>query len=136
MGMRPLLLPLLLCCALAAASERNAIDYARFIDSLRAARMSVKTEGSVEQPFFSVKGKLISLQGEHLQVFEYRNDTLAEKDAALVSADGRTIGTTKPHWLGPPHFFRKGRLIALYLGDDGKILKALEARLGPQFAGD
>lgn len=130
---------LLLAClssAVAATFAASATDYASFVESLRAARASVKAEGSVEQPFFSVTGKVISLYGEPVQIFEYRNSARADRDAARVSADGRTVGTTKPHWLGPPHFFKKDRLIVLYLGDDAKVLRALESRLGRQFAGD
>jgi hypothetical protein len=35
----------------------------------------------------------------------------------------------------PPHFFKSGRLIVLYVGEESSVLKALEAMLGPQFAG-
>jgi hypothetical protein len=134
--MRRLLLSICVSSGIAAASAAGGADYASLVESLRAARISVKAGGSVEQPFFSVKGKVISLYGDHVQIFEYRNSARADSDAALVSADGRTVGTTKPHWLGPPHFFKKDRLIVLYLGDDAKILQALESRLGRQFAGD
>jgi hypothetical protein len=106
------------------------------IEALRAASVPVTTEEEVEQPFFAVKGKVITVYGDAVQVFEYPSPAAAEKDAARVSPDGRTIGTTKPHWLGPPHFYRKDTLIVLYLGDDREVLRALEARLGRQFAGD
>jgi hypothetical protein len=134
--MRDLLLSLCLCFAVAAAYAGNGTDYASFVEALRADRIDVKAEGAVEQPFFSARGKVISVYDDLVQVFEYRNAAMAEKDAAAVSADGRTVGKTKPHWIGPPHFFKKDRLIVLYLGDNQKLLKALQARLGPQFAGD
>jgi hypothetical protein len=70
-----------------------------------------------------------------VQVFEYPDRAKAEKDAARVSADGMTIGTAKPHWLAPPHFFRRGKLIVLYVGNDEQVLRALQERLGPAFAG-
>jgi len=89
----------------------------------------------VEQPFFSVKGKMIEVQGEGVQVFQYLSAAEADRQAALVSPSGSTIGTTKVHWIGPPHFYKKGKLLVLYVGDDDKLLKALEAALGRQFAG-
>ena len=119
--------------AIAATDEAR---YASFLRALRAAGIQVQTLGPVDQPFFSAKGKVINLSGEHVQVFEYPSATEAEAEAALVSPNGRTVGAAKPHWLGPPHFFKRGKIIALYLGDDAKTLKALEAQLGPQFAGD
>jgi len=119
----------------AAAATAQDIDYAGFLRSLRAEKTSIKHEGEVDQPFFAVKGRAIGLYGDHVQVFEYPDRAKAEKDAAQVSADGMTIGTAKPHWLGPPHFFRSGKLIVLYVGNDEKVLRALQARFGPPFAG-
>lgn len=89
----------------------------------------------MEQPFFSVKGKMIEVQGEGVQVFQYLSAAEADGEAALVSSSGSTIGTTKVHWIGPPHFYKKGKLLVLYVGDDDKLLKVLEAALGRQFAG-
>jgi len=78
---------------------------------------------------------MIKVRGEDVQVFEYSDAMAAEAQTALVSPSGSAVGTTKIHWVGPPHFFKKGRLIVLYVGDNGKVLKALEAVLGRQFAG-
>jgi len=126
---------LLLAAAGTAAQAAQAAGYASFLRSLRAESTSIRQEGEVEQPFFSTKGRLIGLYGDHVQVFEYPSGAKADAQAALVSPDGRTVGTTKPHWLGTPHFYKKERLLVLYLGDNPKVLKALEARLGRQFAG-
>jgi hypothetical protein len=119
----------------AAAATAQDLDYAGFLGSLRAEKTSIKREGDVDQPFFAVKGKAVGLYGDHVQVFEYPDRAKAEKDAVRVSADGMTIGTAKPHWLAPPHFFRRGKLIVLYVGSDAQVLKALQERLGPAFAG-
>ena len=78
---------------------------------------------------------MIKLHGEDVQVFQYPNAAAVEAEAARVSRDGSTVGTTKLHWIGPPHFYKQGRLLVLYVGDESKVLKALEAVLGRQFAG-
>lgn len=111
------------------------MDYASLIENLRAAGVSVEPEGEVDQPFFSVKGMVIKLYGEHVQVFQYSGATETDAQAALVSRDGSTVGTTKLHWIGPPHFYKKEKLLVLYLGDNDKVIKALEAVFGRQFAG-
>ena len=116
-------------------SDQAVLDYAGLIKSLRAAGAPAERRGGVDQPFFSVDGKMLEVHGEDVQVFEYSDATAAEEEAALVSSSGSAVGTTKIHWVGPPHFFRKGRLIVLYVGDNCRVLKALEAVLGLQFAG-
>jgi hypothetical protein len=119
----------------AAGTAAQGADYASFVKSLRAEKIEIKPQGEVDQPFFAVKGKVISLYGDHVQIFEYVSADKADSEAALVSRDGTTVGTAKPHWLGTPHFYKKEKLIVLYLGNNEKVLKALEARLGRQFAG-
>ena len=62
-------------------------------------------------------------------------EAAAQADADLVAPDGSSVGTSMPFWVDDPHFYHSGKLIVLYLGSDQSILTALEAILGPQFAG-
>lgn len=78
---------------------------------------------------------MVKVRGEDVQVFQYSNIAAATAQADLVSPDGGTVGTTKLHWVGLPHFYKQGKLLVLYVGDNGNVLKALEAVLGRQFAG-
>ena len=78
---------------------------------------------------------MIKVSGEDVQVFQYFHAAAADAQAALVSPDGSAIGASKIHWVGPPHFYRKGRLLVVYVGDHDNVLKALEAVLSRQFAG-
>jgi len=78
---------------------------------------------------------MINVRGEDVQVFQYSNAAATDAQAALVSLDGSAVGTTKVQWVGPPHFYKKGKLLVLYVGDNDKVLKTLEAVLGQQFAG-
>lgn len=78
---------------------------------------------------------MIKVHGEEVQVFQYPHAAAADAQAALVSPDGSAVGTSKILWVGPPHFFKQGKLLVLYVGDNGKVLKALEAALGRPFAG-
>lgn len=110
-------------------------DYSALVASLRAAGTSVKPGAKVEQPFFSVIGRSLQVDGEDVQVFEYPDAAAADAQAAQVSPTGTGIGTTRIHWIGPPHFYKKGRLLVLYIGDNDIVLSALETVLGPQFAG-
>jgi hypothetical protein len=116
-------------------SRAPAMDYSMLIERLRAGGAKVEPAGKVDQSFFSVAGRVVKVHGEDVQVFQYPNAGAVESEAARVSQDGRSVGTTKPHWIGPPHFYQQGRLLVLYVGDEDKVIKALVAALGRQFAG-
>ena len=110
--------------------------YASLINKLRVAGVSVEPAGEVQQPFFSIKGEMIKVHGEDVQVFQYANAAAADAEAARISRDGMTAGTRKIFWVAPPHFFKQGKLLVLYVGVDDKVKGALEAVLGQQFAGE
>ena len=97
--------------------------------------VSVEAAGRAEQPFFSVPGRAIKVDAEDVQVFQYSRTAAADAQATMVSSDGGTIGMSKVNWMGPPHFYKIQKLIILYVGDDTKTLKVLDAALGSQFAG-
>ena len=105
------------------------------IDNLRAASATVEPKGEVSQAFFSVKGQVMSVNGGEVQVFEYVDESATEADAALISPDGGSIGTSMVTWVAAPHFYKIGKLIVLYVGNDSAVMKVLESVLGPQFAG-
>jgi len=135
----PMTRVLLLICVLVAVGGASGgepvMNYPRLIDSLRAAGMTVQPGGDVVQPFFAVPGKVIKVLGEDVQVFQYAHETEMEAQAAQVSPDGSTVGTTKIQWMAPPHFYQRGTLLVVYVGDNHKVLKALEEVLGQPFAG-
>ncbi|HEV8719702.1 MAG TPA: hypothetical protein VGW77_03575 [Candidatus Binatia bacterium] len=111
------------------------IDYPSLIKSLRALGAGATASGDVEQPFFSITGIMIKVHGEDVQVFQYANAAAADAEAAPISRDGMAVGRRKIFWVGPPHFVKQGRLLVLYVGNNDKVLKTLEAVLGQQFAG-
>jgi hypothetical protein len=113
----------------------NATDYVSLVDNLRQAGATVNPAGDVTQPFFSVSGLVIRVDGEDVQVFEYADADDAKKDADLVSPGGSSIGTHMASWIAPPHFYQAGQLIVIYVGATDDVLDVLEEVLGVQFAG-
>jgi len=78
--------------------------------------------------------------GDSLEVHVYPDETAARAAAARVQPDGRTILDPTGElmlvdWKGTPHFFQRGPLLAIYIGDSAEISAALAAALGPPFAG-
>jgi len=110
-------------------------DYVSLIDQLRKSGANVEPTGTIDQPFFSVVGKSILVNGENVQVFEYSTQTEAEEDASNVSPDGHSIGLSMPLWVEAPHFYEKEKIIVLYVGDEPSSIELLESILGTQFAG-
>jgi hypothetical protein len=110
-------------------------DYTSLIKSLRGLGAGAAAAGEVEQPFFSITGRMIKVHGADVQIFQYANAAAAAAEAAPISRDGLSVGTRKIFWVEPPHFFKKEKLLVLYVGTNAKVMKTLEAVLGPQFAG-
>ena len=108
---------------------------AEFLEELREKGTEAENGEPVEQAFFSVIGTTVNLNGESVQVFEYDSAETMESDAVLVDADGSSIGTSMVTWIATPHFYKKGRILVLYIGDNAETLGILESVLGPQFAG-
>ena len=107
----------------------------QLLKRLKARGGKIARKGRVEQPFFSVTGQLITVSDQDVQVFEYRTVKAPEVDARKVSGTGTQAGTSIPMWIAPPHFFKSGRLIVLYVGKSSFVVKALADALGPQFDG-
>ena len=118
-------------------------NYDSLLAGLRGAGLSVGEGGESSDSPFSVNGKTLLVDGGVVQVFQYADEGSAATEAAGVSPDGHVIETESATgavasdvmWVATPHFYKGGRLIVLYVGDDPEVTKALEAAMGPQFAG-
>ncbi len=130
-----LLLGLAGCGEPATSHGGPVVDYVSLIDHLRAAGATVVPTGTVTQPFFSVTGQLITVNGQQVQVYEYVNEESANSDAARISPDGGTVGNAMVNWIAPPHFYKRGKIIVLYAGTNPSVIHVLETMLGSQFAG-
>lgn len=119
-----------------ASAESAAVED---LDSLSKALIdagaTVESGDLVEQAFFSVTGQIIKVNGADVQVFEYKSSEAMETEAALVAPDGGSVGTSMMMWMATPHFFKSGRVLVLYVGDDVVTFDLLKSALGEQFAG-
>ena len=109
-----------------------------FFAALRQQGASV-TPGQIlpqaSNPYFDVSAQVVQVNTGTVNVFEYGDAAAAQRDAAKVSLDGSRVGNASIDWIGPPHFYRDGRLIVIYAGDAPAVLQPLQAVLGAQFAG-
>ena len=109
--------------------------YDDLVAALREGGSTVDFGGSISQPFFDEDGRIISVDGHDVQIFEFSSEEDANTAAETISSDGSSIGTTMISWIAPPHFYKSGKLIVLYVGLEDLVVKVLEDVLGPQIAG-
>ena len=100
-----------------------------------------------DETIFSVRAKKIEYEnGGSLLVWEYIDQETALAETKLISRDGYDLNNPEKQlmihldWISPPHWFQKGRLIALYVApslpaDDHETLADVRKILGQQFAG-
>ena len=110
-------------------------DRASLMAALQASGVTVEVGDPITQAFFTPEGKIIKVNGADVQVFEYESSEAMENEASQVAPDGGSIGTSMVDWIDTPHFYKAGRIIALYVGSDETILNLLTSVMGPQFAG-
>jgi hypothetical protein len=110
-------------------------DLNNLMAALQAVDVPVELGEAIDQPFFSVPGQTLKVNGQDVQVFVYDTAEAMETEAAQISADASTIGTSMPTWMDAPHFYKMGRLLVLYVGQDPIVLEQLNRVFGSQFAG-
>lgn len=115
-------------------------DHVSFVDHLRQKGFKVEVTGEVRQPFLGAEGTLLRISGGELgkpaevQSYDYEEAQAAKADAERIGPEGNPRGA-HISWVGPPHFFRKEKVLVIYVGDDQGVIKLLRELLGPQFAG-
>lgn len=93
----------------------------------------------------AVPGHTLTVNGEQIQVYEYVSVSDADKQASHVSPDwtsftsvtsgGVPTGAVQVDWIKPPHLYKAGRIIVIYIGTNESLLHLLVRVLGKQFAG-
>ena len=86
-------------------------------------------------PYFSTPAARYAVNGESVYFFEYGTEGDADSEATRIAPDGASVGTTQVFWVSDPHFYRTGRVVALYVGRQTSMLGLLQNVLGQQIAG-
>jgi hypothetical protein len=87
-----------------------------------------------------VESTVYQVPGGALHVFTFPDAQAAKVAAARIEPDGYTIQNTMGinqavDWAAPPHWYRQGKEIAVYIGTSSEVTDALTEVAGPQFAG-
>ena len=108
-----------------------AMDATALLAGLVDSGLDESDGGALIQPFMSVGGRVITTNLGDVQVFEYEDAIAMEAEAATVSEDGHSVGSTAITWMDVPHFFKSDRVIAIYVGTDDSLLGGSEASWAP-----
>lgn len=122
------------CGAARPTLSRDVGDYDTIVLALRARGASVQLAGLAAQPFMPVAAQVLSVDGASVQIFELDDEPGALAQAARIAPDASRVGGTPLEWPAPPHFYRAGRAIVLYMGDDPHVLSHLGQVLGDPIA--
>jgi len=137
---------IIVIAAIAAPLGPKAVtDYSTLLLYLRASSASIVDEGETGRDFFyDAECRIVRVNGIPIQVYEYANAKAMEAEASCVSPDGFSItkdwGDGKCSdrmvgWLETPHFYKAGRIIVIYIGNNCSMISLLKNGLGKQFAG-
>lgn len=148
----------LLCVLAATACQQPVVshggpvrDHVSFVDNLRARGLTVEPTGQTRMMPLDVPAADLAVSGGPIRgraamlSFDYNDTDLgrdgrgaAEQDAAEITQDltsVRVVSGAKSLPSGPSHFYRRERLIVMYVGTDSEMLRVLVDLFGPQFAG-
>ncbi len=68
-------------------------DYDSLLHNLNTTGSTVDPDGRLTQPFFSLPGEVIQINGSDIEVFEYPGSTSGEAEAAFIIPDDSSTGT-------------------------------------------
>ena len=124
-------------CAASSMQPGDLSSIDALIRALQQQGATVTRAGTLPQsayPFFSVNAQIIQVNGADVQVFAYPSATRADSDSATLSPTGSPIGPSRISWMDTPNFYKRDRLVVLYVGHSLDVMKPLEAILGRPFA--
>jgi hypothetical protein len=116
--------------AIPSGGEAGPETLADLVAALQAAGAQVQEGNPVDQPFFSISGRILTVNGGEVQAFEFPDALQREQASRRITVEGQPSPTVMIQWLDDPHFWGVGRLIVLYVGRDEAVLDALNGVLG------
>jgi hypothetical protein len=107
---------------------------AELVEALEGLGSTVEETGEVDQPFFDVDARMLQVDGQTIEVFEFPDEAARETASGTIEPNASMIGTMIPEWVDVPHFWARGRLIVLFVGQDQTVIDRLTSVLGQPVA--
>jgi hypothetical protein len=113
-----------------------AYTYNLLVDDLTAAGREPIPAGTLEQPFFDVAARVLTVNGEDIQVFEFADVQTRQTAEDTITAGGSVIGTSQITWVDIPNFWSRGRILVLYIGQNEELIDLLDEVIGQRITFD
>lgn len=111
-----------------------------FLAGLQDKGVKVTSPEPEPPGILEVPSTVYTVPGGTMHIFTFADPQTAKEVAKRVQPDGymvrNTMGINQAvDWAAPPHWYRHGRGLAVYIGSSPKVTDALTEIAGPQFAG-
>ena len=100
-----------------------------FVQKLKDNGHKPMSVAVVKRKPFTVEGRLITLDGDNIQVFEYLDYKSAANDASIL-ADKYISSTRSSTWKKDMHIYLNDKLVVFYMGHKKGIMDSLEKNAG------
>ncbi len=117
------------------ANSNETLDANTFFYKLKNYEPNIRAENTSKAIFFEVEARNIRIGEDKIQIFEYPSVGEMENEASTISEEGYKVKNVFINWIKPPHFYKKDKLLVLYLGENRSIMDNLEKIAGEQFIG-
>lgn len=122
-----------------AIAEASKSDTEKALEEIKKDGMLVNFHQTLKTFYFPVPAQVYYFGNtgqERVFFFEFSSEKEQMDISTTMSGNGLNIGTQEPlTWISDPHFFRKGKIIAKYVGKDMSIIKVLDKVMGKQYSG-
>ncbi len=97
-----------------------------FTNQLKSSNLSsvVLASTDVNQDSLSIPGKMVLVDGDNIEVFEYADSETALKEASIMSQKFEASPRT-PEWKSKIHLYVNKNLLIFYMGEKDSIISAL-----------
>ena len=109
-------------------------DYGSLVAYLRSTDALVLTPGPAAQAYLSVEGRVIDIDGEWVQVYEYATSEEAEREAKAAPPSGVPDGMMTLVAVTPPTLHLSGKILVLSTNPSGPLRSTLDTVLGKPLA--
>jgi len=119
----------------------NTFDVEKFEVEMKAKNYEFQLM-HVKKDFIPTIRKRMIIGAEAIDIYLYSNNKKMEKDSKNIDSGGCEYISTgvfsrnvSVSWVSEPHFYKRGKIIVLYVGTNEKIISDLKDIFGEEFAG-